>query len=136
MIRAKVLGQRSLAKRLKALERAQRTKLKDATAVSLAEVREAARQNIRAQTRAATSSGALARSVKVRTDPDGLGGSVGTDLPHGRFLEFGTRRMPARPWLQPAFESLKPRIRRRFQEAVKAANRSAARGGSGEGIDV
>lgn len=84
----------------------------------------------------------MARSVTVRLDADGLGGSVGTDLAYGRYLEFGTRRMTARPWLQPAFESAKPRIRRRLADAVKKANRLAAGGAPGqagrpdEGMDI
>lgn len=126
MIRAKVMGQKSLAARLKRLRAAQRAKLKTAVAESLADVRDRARANIRSGT------GALAESVEARPDADGLGGSVGTALPHGRHLEFGTRRMAARPWLQPAFDAAKPKIRKRLRAAVRAANRSVARGGGRE----
>lgn len=31
--------------------------------------------------------------------------SVGTELPYGQMLEFGTTRMAARPWLLPAFRT-------------------------------
>lgn len=131
MIRAKIAGQKSLAARLKRLRAAQRAKLKAAVAESLNEVRERARANIRAGARSGT--GALAESVEARSDADGLGGTVGTALPHGRYLEFGTRQMAARPWLQPAFDAAKPKIRKRLRAAVRAANRSVARGG---GVDT
>lgn len=40
----------------------------------------------------------------------GLTGVVGTDLPHGRWLEFGTAKMAARPWLRPALSKIISKI--------------------------
>ena len=71
--------------------------------------------------------GGLRDSVVVRTSADGLSAEVGTDLDHGAHLEFGTQDMPARPWLLPAFEIAKPRIRARIIRAVRDTLRRGAR---------
>lgn len=133
MIRAKTRGLGSLRGRLQSYKGAQRKAVKEVMSDSLGEVRREARRNLRRNTNQGRSTGALADSVAVRLAADGLGGSVGTDLPHGRYLEFGTRRMAARPWLQPAFESLKPQLRRRLADALRSAGRAAARGRSARG---
>ena len=67
--------------------------------------------------------GQLHDSVFVRSAGDGLRAEVGTDLDHGAHLEFGTQAMPARPWLLPAFEVAKPRIKARIARAVRDALR-------------
>lgn len=41
------------------------------------------------------------------SDPDTQILVVGTNVKYGRYLEFGTSRMGARPWLIPKFEQLK-----------------------------
>ena len=51
----------------------------------------------------ASDTGQLATSITV----EGVGTnlvSVGTNLPYGRYLEFGTNYMSHRQWLTPAFE--------------------------------
>lgn len=49
---------------------------------------------------------------------------VGTEVPYAVFLEFGTRRMSARPFLSPAVEEVRPywaeQIATLFGEAVGA----------------
>ena len=54
----------------------------------------------------ATASGELRQSVKVAVEGEGrkVVGKVGTDKKHGKWLEFGTRFMKARPWLRISFE--------------------------------
>jgi HK97 gp10 family phage protein len=133
VIQAKVLGQNSLRTQLAKCVKAQRVALQEAVAESLEDVQTEARRNLPRGSDPELSTGVLARSIEVRLDADGLGGSVGTDLPYGRYLEFGTQQMTARPWLQPAFDSLKSRIHRRFAAAVKAANREATRSTPGHG---
>lgn len=71
-------------------------------------------------------SGALAASITHQIDADGLGASVGTNILYGPHLEFGTRKMAARPWLQPSFNQAKERIRLRILRAAEKANRAAA----------
>lgn len=48
------------------------------------------------------------------------GGSSGTTQPdYGSYLEFGTRRMAARPWLAPTLRNVTAKITRIFQNALK-----------------
>lgn len=56
----------------------------------------------------AVDSGDLRRSIGVQKIGEGRY-RVGTNLKHGLFLEFGTRRMAARPWLRPAAEKVRKR---------------------------
>ena len=57
--------------------------------------------------------GDLRKSVKCGTERSGdeIIGFVGTDLPKGPMLEFGTSRMAARPWLRPSFEKSSDQIK-------------------------
>jgi len=57
--------------------------------------------------------GALARSVSVieTGDEDAPQFAVGTASPVGRYLEFGTRRMRAQPWLIPALHRHLPDVK-------------------------
>jgi hypothetical protein len=64
-------------------------------------------------------SGRLRDGLFVRTSHDGLSAQVGTDLDYGFHLEFGTQAMSARPWLHPAIELAKPRIKRRIVQALR-----------------
>ncbi len=66
-------------------------------------------------------SGELRDSIFARAQ--GLRAEVGTDLAYGRHLEFGTVRVAARPWLHPAFEASKARIKARLAEAARRALR-------------
>jgi len=66
-------------------------------------------------------SGRLARGIAIVLDDDGLGAHVGTDVPYAWFVEFGTARTPARPFIRPVFESLEPRLRADFGVAVRDA---------------
>ncbi len=66
-------------------------------------------------------SGRLARGIAVVPDGDGLGAHVGTDAPYAWFVEFGTTRTPARPFIRPVFERLEPRLRAGLGVAVRAA---------------
>ncbi len=68
-------------------------------------------------------SGRLRDSIFARVSADGLSAEVGTDLDYGAQLEFGTQRMAARPWLHPAFEASKDRIKARLRAAARDAFR-------------
>ena len=65
-------------------------------------------------------SGRLAESVDTDIAADGLSATVGSDLDYGRYLEFGTRRMPARSWLLPAFQRLAPDLAKRILAAARS----------------
>jgi HK97 gp10 family phage protein len=51
--------------------------------------------------------GRLAGSIRAEFSEGGqrITAIVGTDEPHGYFLEFGTGKMQARPWLMPSYEA-------------------------------
>lgn len=51
--------------------------------------------------------GRLRVSVATEYDPDTLTARVGTNVKHGKFLELGTSRMAARPWLRPSLSENK-----------------------------
>ena len=61
-----------------------------------------------------TDTGFLVSNISMKVDPSGLGGSVESRASYSAPLEFGTKNMQARPFLQPALESNKPNIRRKF----------------------
>lgn len=69
--------------------------------------------------------GRLRDSVFVRPAARGPGAEVGCGLDYGAHLEFGTRRMAARPWLAPALEAARPRVRARLARAVQEVLRKA-----------
>ena len=113
MIRAKVLGLTRLSASLRRLRVAQTTAMAAAVARSARDVRDAARRELPRR------SGRLARRVTIETAADGLAATVGTDLDYGTYLELGTRRMPARPWLLPAFRGLRARLRANFAHTMR-----------------
>jgi len=65
--------------------------------------------------------GRLRDSIFARLLGDGLTAQVGTGLDYGGHLEFGTRRISARPWLQPVFTRMKPRLKARIARAARTA---------------
>ena len=73
----------------------------------------------RAKARTPVRTGTLRRSIASVFENGGLTGRVGPSVLYGKFVEFGTRRMGARPFMRPAAEAVLPR----FAERVKAALR-------------
>lgn len=53
----------------------------------------------------ASDTGGLVGRVIMQPIPSGY--EVGTNIKYGQWLEFGTARMAARPWLLPSFERAK-----------------------------
>lgn len=68
-------------------------------------------------------SGQLVASLYFRVAADKLSAFFGTKLSYGRYLEYGTSRMPARPWLAPTLKANAENARRRVMEAVSEAIR-------------
>lgn len=62
-----------------------------------------------------TDTGYLANNIHMVMDADGMGGSVESKADYSGFLEFGTSKMKARPYLQPALEENKPKVLRRIK---------------------
>jgi HK97 gp10 family phage protein len=64
----------------------------------------------------ATDTGFLVQNINLKIDIDKLGASVESNANYSAFLEFGTRKMAARPFMQPALEENRPKIRRKLSE--------------------
>lgn len=84
--------------------------------VSVAKATEAPGSNIRAR-------------IRTILRDAGLTASIGTAFFVARFVEFGTRKMSARPFMGPAFEVVRPKYLKRLRDAlnrtVAQANRRA-----------
>lgn len=76
-----------------------------------------------------TDTGALVNSIQVEGDGGGLLGQrmkgifVGTRLAYGAWLEYGTKKMLARPWLWPALERKRDDIRKIFGKNIDKVTR-------------
>ena len=58
----------------------------------------------------ATDTGFLINNIALVVDGDKYGASVESRADYSEALEFGTRNMAARPFLQPALESARPKV--------------------------
>lgn len=74
-----------------------------------------------------TDTGQLVSSLFFRIGADKLSAFFGTKLAYGRYLEFGTSRMAARPWLRPTLKANEARITDRIANAVREAIKKARR---------
>jgi HK97 gp10 family phage protein len=70
----------------------------------------------RAQAVIPVKTGTLRRSIHVVFEQGGLRGIIGPSVDYGVFVELGTRRMAARPYMRPAAAFVLPR----FGAALKA----------------
>ena len=68
----------------------------------------------------ATDTGFLVNNIALKIDADSLGASVESRADYSMFLEFGTSKMSARPFMQPALESNKGKIRQLEKRMIKA----------------
>ena len=68
----------------------------------------------------ATDTGFLVNNIVLDIDVNGLGANVESRADYSAFLEFGTSKMAARPFMQPALEANRAKIRRLEQQMVKA----------------
>lgn len=57
-----------------------------------------------AKRRAPYRTGTLRRSIAIEDGPGPLEVTIGTDLNYAPYVEFGTSRMAARPYLRPALD--------------------------------
>jgi len=63
--------------------------------------------------------GFLASNIHLVMDNDGMGADVESRADYSASLEFGTSKMAARPFLQPALEQGRAKYSRLFSKAVK-----------------
>jgi HK97 gp10 family phage protein len=71
----------------------------------------------RSKALAPVKTGLLRRSIHTVMAANGQSATVGPSVEYGAYVEFGTRRMGARPYMRPAAEQVLPQ----FAAAVKAA---------------
>jgi len=76
--------------------------------------------------------GALAQSIAAGS-PQGSTVEVGTDRPYAPYLQHGTRKMPARPFMPWTEEALSPEGERAVREALEAAPQEIWRVRAGNG---
>jgi HK97 gp10 family phage protein len=68
----------------------------------------------------ATDTGYLVNNIFLDIDSNGLGANVESRADYSSFLEFGTSKMAARPFMQPALEENRPKINRLAKQMIKA----------------
>jgi len=74
--------------------------------------------------------GDLGRTVEVKdvNRGDRIAFAVGTPAPAGRFVEYGTVRQPASPWLWPVFRARLPRVKQSLRDSLRASFKRARSG--------
>ena len=61
--------------------------------------------------------GRLASNVEsILATPANIQAKVGTNIVYGAYLEFGTSKMAARPWLMPSFEKAKVNVAKEVKQ--------------------
>ena len=70
-----------------------------------------------------TDTGALVKSIAVEPQQPELEMFIGSGLEYAPYLEYGTKRMQPRPWLQPALDinkaTLTDNITKQIQKAIR-----------------
>lgn len=80
----------------------------------------AASVNRKAKQKAPVDTGRLRSSIQMEAFKGGLAVEVGTNVKYAPYVEFGTRRMRAQPYLFPAWEE----ERRNYENKIKKELRS------------
>lgn len=122
MARSRMTGATRLRRKLRRFP-------EDTTAEVKTAIAEAA-ESVHAQAlgRVPVDTGTLARNLSYRVSKDGLEARVGVlgarakrEAYYAGFVEFGTSRKPARPYLRPALEEERVHFRPRINTAVNRA---------------
>lgn len=74
-----------------------------------------------AKERCPVRTGALWNSITVDFYQDGLTAEIAPHMPYAPYVEFGTTRMPAKPYLFPAWEEERPKFEAGIKRAVGEA---------------
>ena len=67
-----------------------------------------------------TDTGKLVASIAVEPNRGGVFALVGSNLDYAGFLEFGTSKMDARPWLEPALRNNADNLQRNISASADA----------------
>lgn len=71
--------------------------------------------------------GSLVEGILHEIDQDGLGGAVVSHVNYSKWLEFGTPKMSARPFMFPASEEERAKSRARIIKALRLGVKKGAR---------
>jgi len=71
----------------------------------------------------ATLTGRLKTSIHPSFSVDEFTAEIGSSLKYSSYLEHGTSKMAARPWLLPVFEEIRPEFIRQVREVVRQNSR-------------
>lgn len=63
--------------------------------------------------------GTTKRSVSMQIKDGGLTGEVKPRTEYSAYLEYGTRHMVAQPFVKPALDEVKPKLKQRLENALK-----------------
>lgn len=121
MVIIKLLGLGSLMKKVDAMSEGVERALRSAVFEGCTIVHESATRIVPVRT--GNLKGSL--SVDVQSQPGAALGRVGTNVEYAPYVEFGTDRMDARPYLRPALDENQERIRKKMQEAIKRELRAS-----------
>jgi HK97 gp10 family phage protein len=111
----KITGTERLARNMKVLTAEIKARVEAAITDQAENVATTARENCPVRT------GALKRSIRVEVGDGGMFAAVkagGMEAPHAHLIEFGTRKMRARPYMVPALEQNKDAITRAIDDAI------------------
>ena len=75
----------------------------------------------------ASDTGFLVNNIKRKMDMDKLGGEIRSRAAYSKYLEYGTSKMMPRPFMFPALEKHRGKIKTRINRAVAAANRRGSK---------
>lgn len=78
-----------------------------------------------AKKRSPVDTGRLRGSIthKFNESMGGIEANIGTNVEYANFVEYGTRKMAARPFLNPAFDAETQGLEDRIERAIRAAFR-------------
>lgn len=121
VVDVKIEGLEEVMREFNRFDKASRVNLRSAVRKNANALRKGMRSRIHNVT------GNLSRSISAKYDKDGFGAVVGPTRPlgsHAHFLEFGTVKMAARPFITPAAEEQRPKYLDDIRKAVKGAIKS------------
>jgi HK97 gp10 family phage protein len=119
----KVEGVPELARQLRKLGDVTREEIRGAIGLTVEAIAARARRRVRKRT------GKGAASIRARVAKKGTSGRVTHPkrMIHLRFLEFGTQKMPAYPWLFPSAEEERQHHPARMRAALQRAQNKVAK---------
>ena len=107
----KVVGLEKLQKKLK-----QNVQMEDVKKVV---THNGAEMQAKAQQKAPVDTGYLKRSIGLEFTDGGMSAEVEPKADYGAYVELGTRKMEAQPYLKPAFEEQSKEFRKDMQKLVE-----------------